>query len=51
MAKLAHHHPMRMSRAMDKAHDWFGKIVITAALIGGVVVLISVLTNHGTVTW
>ena len=55
MAKLAHH-PMRMSSGrlspgMGKAHDWFNKIVIVAAILGGVVVLFSALTSHGSVTW
>ncbi|MEI9889373.1 MAG: hypothetical protein WDN45_00870 [Caulobacteraceae bacterium] len=45
MAKSAHHHPM--SPGMSKAQDWFGKIVILAATIGGVVVLFSALTSHG----
>ena len=51
MAKLAHHHPMRLSSAMGKAEDWFGRIVVAAALIGGIVVLVSALTSHGNVTW
>lgn len=48
MTKLAHHHPM--SPAMLKAQDWIGKIIIAAAVIGGLVVLVSALTSHGSVT-
>ena len=51
MNKLAHHHPMRMSPAMIRAQDLIGKIVIVAAVIGGMVVLFSALTSHGNVTW
>ena len=46
MSKLAHHHPF-----MGKAQDVFGKVVIVAAVIGGLVVLVSALTSHGNVTW
>jgi hypothetical protein len=40
-----------MSPGMVKVHDWFGRIVIAAAVIGGAVVLFSALTSHGSVTW
>jgi hypothetical protein len=46
MSKLAQHHPF-----MGKAQDVFGKVFIAAAVIGGLVVLISALTSHGNVTW
>ena len=51
MAKAAHHHPIRMSPGMIKAQDWIGKIVIVAAVVGGLVVLFSALTSHGSVNW
>ena len=46
MSKLAHHHPF-----MGKAQDVFGRVIIAAAVIGGVIVLVSALTSHGNVTW
>ena len=49
MSKLAHHHPV--SPGMAKAQDLLGKILVVAAVIGGLVVLVSALTSHGNVTW
>ena len=50
MAKLAHHHP-RTPLALGKAEDWFGRIIVVAAIAGGVFVLFSALTSHGSAPW
>ena len=50
MQKVAHHHP-RTYEIMEKAQEWVGKIMIAAALGGGLFVLFSALTSHGSAPW
>ncbi len=45
------HHPVRMSSAMGKVEEWMGKIMVAAAVIGGVVVLITAFTTHVKPPW
>ena len=53
MTKVAHHHPHhpRAYEVMGKAQEWFGKIIIAAAIVGGAIVLFGALNSHGNVTW
>jgi hypothetical protein len=36
---------------MGKAQEWFGKIMIVAAIVGGAIVLFTAVNSHGNVTW
>ena len=50
MTKVAHHHP-HAYEYMGKAQEWFGRIIVAAAVIGGIVALFSALSSQGHVTW
>jgi len=51
MTKMAHHHP-RTDEVMGKAQEWFSRIMIAAAIIGGGVILFgTILGTQGHVTW
>lgn len=53
MTKVAQHHPhhLHAHEVMGKAQEWFGKIIIAAAILGGAIVLFGALNSHGNVTW
>ena len=48
---VAHHHHLRMSDVMAKAQDWFGRVIVVAAVAAGAIALITALNSHGSVTW
>jgi hypothetical protein len=48
MQKVAHHHA-RTDEVMGKVQGWFGRIIVAAAVIGGVVALFTALNSHGNV--
>ena len=50
MTKMAHHHP-HAHEYMAKAEEWFGRIIVAGAVVGGIVALFIALNSQGHVTW